>query len=111
MLFFRRLLTSCVLFAILSVALLITIGMIAGAHGGVNRPTGTDSRSYPVGYEVTRRYGAIVLLSELCSLARNVRRLDRWSTQRIGYRGRGVRLSVSEPFLIFVSSSPNLRPV
>jgi hypothetical protein len=68
MLFFERLVTSCVLFAILSLALLITIGMVAGARGGINSPTGRDSRAYAAGYEVTRRYGAIVLLSVLSVL-------------------------------------------
>lgn len=65
MLFFKRLFTSCVLFAVLSFALLITIGMVAGAYGGVNRPAGKESSAYAAGYETTRRYGAIVLLSAL----------------------------------------------
>lgn len=61
----KRLLTSCVLFAILVFALLLAIGMISSLRGGVNKPAGKDSRAYAVGYEATRRYGAIVFLSAL----------------------------------------------
>jgi len=65
MLLLKRLLTSCVLYAVLLFVVLITMGMVAGAHGGVNRPNGKNSQAYVAGYEATRRYGAIIFLSAL----------------------------------------------
>ncbi len=65
MLLLKRLLTSCVLYIVVLFVVLIAVGMVAGAHGGVNRPIGKNSRAYVVGYEASRRYGAIVFLSVL----------------------------------------------
>lgn len=65
MLFLKRFLTSCVLYAILVFMLLITIGMIVNLSGGTNRSNAKVSSAYSSGYEVTRKNGAIVLLGVL----------------------------------------------
>ena len=58
MLFFKRLLTSCILFLLLSLAGLIVIGVIVGAHGGIDWPKGAF-------HDLSRQYGAVVFLSTL----------------------------------------------
>ena len=68
MLLFKRLLTSCVLFLLLSLALLTVVGLVVGARGGVDYDS-SYTAGYAVGYEVTRRYGPVVFLSTLSVLA------------------------------------------
>ncbi len=68
MLLFKRLLTSCVLFFLLSLALLTVVGLVVGARGGVDYDS-SYTAGYAVGYEVTRRYGPVVFLSTLSILA------------------------------------------
>lgn len=65
MLFLKRFLTSCVLYAVLVFVLLITIGMIVNLHGGRNRPNTKSSSAYAVGYEATRRNDANIVLGVL----------------------------------------------
>jgi hypothetical protein len=60
MLLFKRLLTSCILFLLLSLAGLIVLGVIVGAHGGIGWPKGPGAF-----HDVTRQYGAVVFLSTL----------------------------------------------
>ncbi len=64
MLLLKRFLTSCVLYALLVFVLLIAIGMVVNLQGS-NRPGATFSSAYVVGYEATRRNGAIILLAVL----------------------------------------------
>src|SRR5438270_11035416 len=53
MLLFKRLLTSCVLFLLLSLALLTVVGLVVGARGGVDYDS-SYTAGYAFGYEVTR---------------------------------------------------------
>jgi hypothetical protein len=71
MLLFKRLLTSCVLFLVLSLVILICIGTAVGTHGGVgNVPALRDYDSsfgagHRFGYDITRRYGHVMFLSTI----------------------------------------------
>jgi hypothetical protein len=66
MLLFRRLLTSCVLFIVLSLVTLIIIGTVVGTHGGTgNAPVLRDYDSsfgagHRFGYDITRRYDGMM---------------------------------------------------
>ena len=53
MLLFKRLLTSCVLFLLLSLALLTVVGLVVGARGGVDYDS-SYTAGYAFGYGVTR---------------------------------------------------------
>jgi len=64
MLLFKRLLTSCVLFLLVSLALLTVVGVVVGARGGVDYDS-SYTAGHAAGYEVTRRYGPVVFLSTL----------------------------------------------
>ena len=71
MLLFRRLLTSCVLFIVLSLVLLMIIGTVVGTRGGVGNAQALrdyDSSfgaGHRFGYDITRRYGHVVFLSTI----------------------------------------------
>src|SRR2546430_1551683 len=67
---FKRLATSCVLFVFLSFGLLIGMGVVVGARGGIHSPPVRDyDSSYAAAqagvHEITRKYGAVVFLSTL----------------------------------------------
>jgi hypothetical protein len=50
MLLFKRLLTSCILFMLLSLAVLISMGVVVGTHGGIHSPAVSDyDSSYSAG--------------------------------------------------------------
>ncbi len=65
MLFLRRFLTSCVLYAVLVFVLLITMGMIVNLSGHPNGSNAKFSSAYSSGYELTRKSGAAILLGVL----------------------------------------------
>jgi hypothetical protein len=70
MLLFKRLLTSCILFVLLSLAVLISMGVVVGTPGGIHSPAVSDyDSSYAAAqaavHENTRKYGPVVFLSTL----------------------------------------------
>ena len=66
MLLFKRLLTSCILFLLLSLAALTGIGMAVGMQGGWYRPPvrSADS-SYVPGHDIATRYGYVIFLKRV----------------------------------------------
>ena len=66
MLLFKRLLTSCILFLLVSLAALTGIGMAVGMRGGWYRPPvrSADS-SYVPGHDIATSYGYVIFLSTL----------------------------------------------
>jgi hypothetical protein len=66
MVLLKRLLTSCVLFILLSLVILIGIGMAAGMHGGWYRPpVRTADSNYIVGHDFATKYGYFIFLGTL----------------------------------------------
>jgi hypothetical protein len=70
MLLFKRLLTLCILFLLLSLAVLIAMGELVGARGEIDTPAASKhDSSYATRqaavHEFTRRYGPVVFLSTL----------------------------------------------
>jgi hypothetical protein len=70
MLLFKRLVTSFILAFLLTFTLLVAVGSFIGEHGAIPRPTAREQahrqetgHGYP--YELTRHYGAVVILSTL----------------------------------------------
>lgn len=74
MLFLKRLLTSFILFIVLSVVFFIgalaVVGAVAGARAGVGNPAVKDFASgyavgHAAGYEIGKRYGGLIRLGTL----------------------------------------------
>jgi hypothetical protein len=70
MVLFKRLLTSCILFLLLSLGSLTAIGMALGMQGGWYRPPVTSAdNSYMPGHDIAMRYGYFIFLSTLSASA------------------------------------------
>jgi hypothetical protein len=66
MLLVKRLITSCILFLLLSLASLTGIGMAVGMQGGWYRPpVKTADAKYTPGHDFALKYGYVIFLSTL----------------------------------------------
>jgi hypothetical protein len=66
MLLFKRLLTSCILFLLLSLGSLTAIGTAVGMHGGWYRPpVKTAAANYQPRHDFAIRYGYFIFLGTL----------------------------------------------
>jgi hypothetical protein len=70
MLLFKRLLTSCILFLLLSLGSLTGIGTAVGMRGGWYRPPIRSADSnYTTGHDIATRYGYVIFLCTLSASA------------------------------------------